>query len=486
MLIFAEIKGSIFALGVGAALLSLAIILRYPLWGLYLAIASTAVLKSPELPLVREKLTAVEFFMVFTWIALAVKGVRGSPVEMDPSLKTNRALAYGFAGWILLSGLWHNFIGGSLQASSLLETLNYVYGLLIYLTILFMVRDWRTWRNCLWAWVAGAVVAAGVGALATLTRTPTWAMDGFTGRVSSTLRFENQVPSFLLPILPVVVILFAYAKRSYKERVGLLILLGAMFLTSVGAGSRTGIGMLILSVLGVLCVWIYEGRTKQVKFSLVGTLGMALAGGMVLYFVVALAAFDGDYRLGKTPAWQRPAAMLTNWVSGKGKLDSTRPEQLAKVGANWERYAILGTGPKMAGWKLRMEEIHNTYAGILMETGVPSLLLFLAWLGHTAYMPLRNLKREPMGYQRALILALLAGFVVALFYQLFCFGLRQRNIWMITALLALAPALIERSRRRYLLARKAQRSVVQALDDPGRSAFPERGIEPTLQKEVKG
>ena len=104
----------------------------------------------------------------------------------------------------------------------------------------------------------------------------------------------------------------------------------------------------------------------------------------------------------------------------------------------------------MSGWKLGISEVHNTYAGLLIEIGLPGLLLFLAWLFHTAWMPLKNLRREPIGYQRALVLALLGGFVVALFYQFFCFGLRQRNIWIITGLLALTPALIERSRAQHI------------------------------------
>ena len=317
-MIVAEIAPSMIAGGLIGGLALLGLIIRRPMWGLYLAIAATAVLKTPELPLVREKLTAVEFFMLFTWIALAVTGVKGRRLASDPTLAVNKALALGFVGWVFLSGFWHNLLGG-VQATSLLETFNYGYGVTIYFTILYMVRDWRTWRNCLWAWVAGAVIAAGVGALATLTHAPGWAIEDFTGRVCSTLRNENQVPSFLLPILPVVVIFFAYSKRSFRARLLLLALLGAMFLTAVGAGSRTGIGMLALCTMAILGVWVYEGRTKQVKFSLIGSLGMAMVGSMVLYFVVALAAFDGNYRLGYTPAWQRPAAMLTNWFEGKSE-----------------------------------------------------------------------------------------------------------------------------------------------------------------------
>ncbi|MFC4991796.1 O-antigen ligase family protein [Rubritalea tangerina] len=439
----------------------LLVVVRRPHIGLYMAIAATAVLKSPELPIVREKLTAVEFLMVFTWIGILITGIPQKKLPMSREASHNKVLAITFALWVLLCGVAHNMMTGWIFASSsMLETVNYIYGICIYLTILYMVRDWTTWRNCLWAWVAGAVVAAGVGTMATIARVPVWAIEDFTGRVNSTLRNENQVPSFLLPILPVVVILFAYSNRKLWHRVALLALLGAMLITAVGTGSRTAIGMVILSVGGILGVWLYEGKTRQVKFSLIGSLGMALVVSTVMYFVVALAAFDGNYRLGKTPAWQRPAAMLTNWVTGKNGLDSTRPAQIQASFEHIGSYALLGTGPKLAGKKLHIEEVHNTYVGLMIETGVFGILIFLIWLFHAAWLPFKKLRKEPSGYHRALLLALIAGFVVCLFYQNFCFGLRQRNIWILTGLLAVTPALIDRSGRQ-LMWLKQKRAMIE-------------------------
>ena len=43
---------------------------RQPERGLYLAFFSSGILLSPELPIVREKLTVVEVIMLLTWMAM--------------------------------------------------------------------------------------------------------------------------------------------------------------------------------------------------------------------------------------------------------------------------------------------------------------------------------------------------------------------------------------------------------------------------------
>lgn len=435
----------------GCALaLSAAFIFKKPIWGLYLAIASTAVLKSPELPIVREKLCATEFLMLITWAALLFEGLKSKPLRKNEMVVQNKWLAIGFAFCITLSGLINGFgIGGDRAQYTFVETANYIYGLFIYLTVIHCVRSWGEWRNCLWAWCAGAVIVSVVGTVATFTNSPEWAIEFFTGRVCSTLRNENQVPSFLLPILPVVLISFAVRKNSLKVRLSVFMLIALMMLTTFGTGSRTGIGMLILCGLGVYWIWVKERNSKQIAFKALGTMAIVFSVGIIAYFMVALAAFDGHYRLGYTPAWQRPAAMLYLWASGNHPLDGTRPLQMAAVFEQWHQNPIFGVGPKLAVAKFNTNEIHNTYLGVFAEIGLLGILTFLAWMLHTLITPYKMASKELSGLNRSLLLALIVGFVLSLFYQCFCYGLRQRNIWIITGLLAVTPALVEDSRRRY-------------------------------------
>ncbi|WP_305818596.1 hypothetical protein [Photobacterium leiognathi] len=165
------------------------------------------------------------------------------------------------------------------------------------------------------------------------------------------------------------------------------------------------------------------------------------------YVVLALAAFDGHYALGHTPAWQRPVVRLYLTLDEGAVLDSTRENQLSIVNKNFDKAMIIGNGPKLYGGKYRMEEIHNSYVGVYFENRVTrnnnilninSVMLFTCAFS--------SLKYTPINSEKILIISVIAGFSLLLFYSGTMYGLRQRNIWLMMGLLISLPSLYKRNK----------------------------------------
>jgi hypothetical protein len=355
-------------------------------------------------------------------------------------------LGAGFIALVLVAYLIGLFAAPHGFVASTVETLNYAYGFLMFATVVHLVDRWEVLRNCLWAWLASAALVSAVGMLAVVGVAPGWAYDDFTMRVSSTLKFENQVPSFLLPILPVAVVLAVARTERPARRLALALLAMAGIGTLAMTGSRVGFLMTGLFFAGLLWIAATEGRRSQVdRGHIVAAFAalVALQAGITTY---ALATYEGDYALGRTPPWQRPAVTLFEWVSDTGgdlsAIDESRVDQISFVTAHVVDYAVLGIGPKMIGARFGHEEIHNTYLGVLFETGVVGVVLLLLLLAKVAGIAWDAVRRTPPGVQRAVVRALLLGFVLLLLYQFTMFGLRQRNLWLLMGLLVAVPRVV--------------------------------------------
>lgn len=422
---------------------------RKPERGLFLVFFSSGILITPHLPVVREKLTAVELIMLLTWLALLLRA--GYRSKAAPPLAQGQRLSLFlgavFTFWVAFSFLFNYILHGYvpvLLVTGTVETLNYAYGYLMFLTVVLMVRNWETWRGCLNAWLLGAVVVSFFGVWATIGSAPAWTYDDFSGRVSSTLRFENQIPSFLLP--PFVALVFMVVQRGIPAwwRLALFALLAGMVVTAIGTGSRTALLMLLISAAGVLFVAVREVRRGAFHAGLLLNVSIAMFVALIVYVALALAAYDGNYLLGKTPAWQRPVVTLFEFAQGTRGLDDSRTGQIHFVWQNIDKHLLLGTGPKVYGGLYGVEEIHNTYTGILFQLGLVGLVLFITWLLHVMWLGWRASKRITASFQRVLVLSMLIGMGVLLLYSMTMFGLRQRNLWLLAGLLVAAISLIPR------------------------------------------
>lgn len=350
--------------------------------------------------------------MAWTWALILFGRKRNS----RPLLESQRPvlvaggifLAFTAASWAINLGLAPHG-----QIASTVEMLNYVYGFLVMLTVVYLVIRWDILVNCLWAWLAGALIVSAIGALAIIGAAPDWAYDAFTGRVSSTLKFENQVPSFLLPILPVAVVFAAARSQFLYRRLVLAALSLAGIATIAMTGSRAGMLMTVLLLAGVLWIAVREGNRPRINAKLIFASFALLVAVQVGISTLALALYDGDYRLSYTPAWQRPTVVLYDWLTERdgtlATIDGSRVDQAVLIADSWLDHALIGIGPKMVGPVLRSAEIHNTYLGLLIETGLPGLSLFVVFVAMVLATCVELIDRCNSDIMRAVTRALLVG-----------------------------------------------------------------------------
>jgi hypothetical protein len=409
---------------------------KRPVRGLYLAFFTSGILLSPHLPLVRDKLTATEVAFLLTWFALLLqRGRSASGVPLGREQRLSLLLGVAFFLWLLLSFALNNMVYTEAFVPSLVETANLAYGYLMFLTTVMLARDWQAWQGCVNWWVAGSTVVVIFGVWAMVGGAPVWTYEEFTHRVSSTLRNENQVPSYLLPIFVVMVFMAVRKGARAKYQMAMWALVAGALLTAIGTGSRTALLMLLLAFAGVAYVALRTAGNRSYRVASLLNVSLALVAGLVVYVSVALFDYQGDYALGRTPPWQRPVVMFYDWMQGYRQLDSTRPEQLMSVMDHVGDHLLIGTGPKVYGGLFQMAEIHNTYAGVLMQTGLIGLLLFLLWLGHLLWHTFVRVRRITDPWKKVLVLSLLVGMATLLLYNMTMFGLRQRTIWLLAGLL---------------------------------------------------
>ena len=417
--------------------------LRNPMVFFYFSLAATSFLKTPELPYVREKLAATEIGLLLVWLFWGM--IPKSRIE-QPSL--NAVYRYGgfFAlicflstGLAVLFGS-PNVAGSELSeknvAYSLIEAMNYTYGVLIVWTTVRLLDSWQRWISAILAWMAGMAIASFIGAAAVAGFAPDWAFEE-TGRICSTLKNENQVPSMILPIILAVLLTTVRTGLNFRYRVFCVLLAVAAMITALGTGSRTAALMLLLSGLGLY--WIIASSAKAgrvIDLTLLSGLTIAFSAAVVFYFWFAWMLYDGQYSLMKTPSWQRPAVLLIEWIQGTRDLDSTRPAQIKTAMEHFWNSPILGTGPKLGGFYVEINgEVHNTYFSLLLETGILGLGSFLALLGSAALRAMVTSRTCPYPWYAILARCLLVGLVLLGLYNATMLGLRQRNIWFLIGLL---------------------------------------------------
>jgi O-antigen ligase len=432
-------------LGMIAAAAALPWFVRDPRRGLYAAIFASAVLLAPRFPVVRDKLAACEIAVLFTWLALLFAVRRTRPPLLEPQRATI------WQGGLLLAAcvlsLWVNAAVDNLQwERSLVETANYTYGFLLFATVVCLIDSWDAWFRCLVAWCWGSALVSAVALLSMCGRGPAWARDEFTGRVSATLKFSNQLPGYCIPVLALVLLLAARQDTRPGRRVALLALAAGIMLAVLASGSRMGLLMVVFCLGGTFCVGLFSRCARLLDRRLMLALGSVLVAAAGWWLYQAQSAGTPSYALGKTPAIQRSARMAAEWLSGKRSLDSTRAEQFHTIVDRFFEHPVWGIGPANFTIAYRTHEIHNTYAGVLAEEGVLGLGTLMLWLVAVVHAGRAGLQATTDDDRRLIVLAMLIGFAALLMYGCAMFGLRQRPFWFLCGLMAALPRVAAASR----------------------------------------
>ncbi len=451
------IAGVICLAGLAACLFAALVFARQPVRGVYCAFFASAILQTPRLPLVREKLTACEIVVFLTWL-----GMLAHRQARPPLLRCQKS-AIAAAGLLLVVtavSYWASlFTASAGLARSGVETANYVYGFLMFLTVVHLVDSWHKWLYCLYAWCWGTALVCIVGVWSMSGGAPVWTRDDFTERLSSTLRLSNQLPGYCLPVLVLVLVLAACKSFGLLKRATFVLLAVGIVTCVVGSGSRTGFLLLCLSVPAMLAVAFSERRNPNLSFPFSVTLGtVAVAAG--LFAVLSVVTNWDKPSNGKVAPYERPIRLWVGWMQGERSLDDNRTEQAHLVLDRVPEHPLLGVGPANFTVTYRTHEVHNTYLGVLGEEGLLGLACLLTWLAVVAYNGWLGASRCVGEGRRVIVLATLVGFAILLIYGMGMFGLRQRPFWLMSALLVALPGVMQSENRfaqRHRLAERARR-----------------------------
>ncbi len=283
-----------------------------------------------------------------------------------------------------------------------------------------------------------------VGTWATLGSAPFWAYDPVTMRVSSTLLKSNQLPSYVAPML--VLLLFVSSLRSSRLWLRLAGMVGIFFIiiSMFGTGSRTALLLLVLSFV-ITFVWGVQNRNQPSYNEKL----LYLFGGLI---VISVAAYifqiwnSGlQYHLSSGDPTTRAILRFRNAEAGAGPVLGSRGMQIQVVIRHFMDHPILGIGPGNFPAVFHMNEVHNTYFGVLINQGIPSLIFLLGWLATVLYIGWSY--RHAFNQQQSkIVLCLWFGFVLLLIYGLTMFGLDQRHFWIMAGLLCALPRIATNER----------------------------------------
>ena len=424
------------ALVMGAGVL-LAVLASNPVRGLYLYIFASGIIVSPELPVVREKLTAAEPILACTLLALllyrdrlasattALRGdLLGLRVQRDALAAGAAFIAAAFASAAV------NFLGGRIAepVRTGLEIATFTLGCVACAAIVCTVNTWDRWLKCLAAWAAGGLVVTLVGLISIFIYAPAWTRDEVTMRVSSTLRESNQVASYLGPILPFATLAVERTvRRRWIKLPAQAVFLGA-FVVMLGTGSRMAALISIAAFVALIVVLLADARRRG--------RGSLAAAALVFVGAVGFAAFTYTvfqdrgkrYDFRDTSPMMRPVLVARDFLDGK-RDESQRFEETTAPLRTLARHPILGIGPGNYARFYHSHEPHNTYFAVLGETGLVGAGAFAAFLLLCARCGWTGLKLLGPTDVAALGVAFLAGCGLLLLYQLSVQGLRQRPLW---------------------------------------------------------
>jgi O-antigen ligase len=220
-------------------------------------------------------------------------------------------------------------------------------------------------------------------------------------RVYSVFDNPNMFAAYLAFLLPLAAYLFLntprWSSRILMLPVGVLMVGGLAFTYTRGAWVGSAVG---LAALGFL-------RDRKVLLAMLAVMVAApfLFPSTVLDRFSTIGSLEDSSNLYRLTIWRATWLMVKDyWASGVG----LGPVPYTLV---YPLYEIAGTPTVHA---------HNLYLQVLVEMGLPGLLVFL-WLMRNAFRAGLSLRGSP--YHSGIVLALVAGLVGQVIYGL------ADNIW---------------------------------------------------------
>src|SRR5882724_13244420 len=306
---------------------------------------------------------------------------------------------------------------GETGPESLIELVTYFWLCVALVVICQLLSSPDRARRTLTAWRRAGVIGCVAGGVGTLLM---WlgSMDNVLvqgGRVAGLFEGINQLQSFVVAVLP-----FFCAR---------------LFAGVVGSGSRAGV------VIAALSVWLMLLLTSP-RLAAVWTCVVVLFAGSA-WHVLGKHLDELPYGI------RRSFSYVQEDTFELDELSRGRADQLHTFYTVFAEHPLVGVGPGgFAAWVPRVvpggkaQEMHNSYLGVLGETGLIGGLIMLGLLADVTARTLRFLlwaarAREPDALMAAR--ALFVSYAAILMYGMLNYGLRQRHFWFVIALTVAVP-----------------------------------------------
>src|SRR5881296_567245 len=431
------------ALAVIAAVPALFIAARtflYPITGLCLWVLLLPVTKTMadlvgyppgEGPIVLQKLTLGDPVLLLTLAGL-LSGNRSAGPTYD---RQGRRIVWLLAAFCVASVASATL--GETGPEALIELSTYFWLCLSLVVICRLLSSPDRARRTLTAWQHAGVLGCVAGGVGTLLM---WrgSMDNLLvqgGRVAGLFEGINQLQSFVIAVIPFFCArLFSRAaSRGTRILYGALVVVG--FAGVVGSGSRAGV------VFAALSVWLMLVLTSPRLAAVLTCAAVRFAGSA--WHVLGKHLDELPYGIRRSFSYVQDDTLELD------ELSRGRADQLHTFYTVFAEHPLVGVGPGgFAAWVPRVvpggkaQEMHNSYLGVLGETGAIGGLLMLGLLADAMVRSLGFLHwasraRDPDALMAAR--ALLVSYASILMYGMLHYGLRQRHFWFVIALTVAVP-----------------------------------------------
>jgi O-antigen ligase len=326
---------------------------------------------------------------------------------------------------------------GETGRESLIELATYFWIYLALVVICQLLSSPDRMRRVLTAWRLAGVIGCVAGGVGTVLM---WrgSMDNLLvqgGRVAGLFEGINQLQSFVIAVIPFFCAkLFSRAaSRGTRVLYGALVVVG--FAGVVGSGSRAGV------VFAALSVWLMALLASP-RVAAAWTCAAVLFAGSAWHLL-------GEH-LNELPyGIRRSFSYVQEDTFELDELSIGRADQLRTFYTVFAEHPLVGVGPGgFAAWVPRVvpggkaQEMHNSYLGVLGETGLLGGLIMLGLLADVMVRTLRFFSwaaraRDPDALMGAR--ALFVSYASILMYGMLNYGLRQRHFWFVVALAVAVP-----------------------------------------------
>lgn len=269
----------------------------------------------------------------------------------------------GFVTWVLCTIPFATDL-----AYSFSEWRKLVTHVLVFYWVLFVLRNYRSinlLQQIVWAVVLGSLVLSGFALVDFALRGGTW-RDRIV-RAGAPYSDYNWLTTYLVLVIPILIGWVVTNRTLWTRAVGTLTLVLAV-LAQVATYTRAGWVAHFAQAVGF---GLMAGRRRLVIWVLVGTI--AMGGGM-------FAVSQGGFQRETIDPWTLSARVKT-WQLG---LRQVVQHPLVGIGYGNNTFLKVYKAEIEADQDNRLEDrllpaLHNTFAMVLMGSGVPALMLFV-WI----------------------------------------------------------------------------------------------------------